>query len=317
MDLNSKLFTEIFRPKKLDGLILPARIRQELDKGLIQNLMLYGPAGSGKSSIARILVEDHDTLYLNGSSENGIDTIRDKVINFASSLSLEEGKAIIKVIFIDEADGLTTQAWDALRNTIEAYASTVRYICTCNKIEKIPEPIKSRFNCIPVYPLTKEEETAVFSGYCTYVGRILSKLGISYEQDTLEEFVRNSFPDMRSILNTIQTLNIQEAKMLNRDALIKTFDCSDLFQKLVSEPNPVENYKFIMENYSSSPVDALLEISKNFVPFIRDGYPQYTKKIPYIVILTAEYVNMINTSPDPVITLLACCFKIQVTLRSE
>ena len=166
MDLTSKLFTEVFRPTKLDGLVLPVRIYNELKQGLVQNIMLYGPAGSGKSSIARILVNGFDTMRLNGSSENGIDIVREKVVSFASAISLEFGSEKMKVIYIDEADGFTSQAWDALRETIERYAGSVRFVCTCNKIDKIPAPIQSRFSCIPVYPINKAEEDALFAGYC-------------------------------------------------------------------------------------------------------------------------------------------------------
>lgn len=316
MELTSNLFTEIFRPKTLDGLILPQRIRQELSKGLIQNLMLYGPAGSGKSSIARILINGYDTLYLNGSSENGIDIIREKVVSFASAMSLDNGAEKLKVIYIDEADGLTVQAWDALRETIERFASSVRYICTCNKIDKIPAPIKSRFNCIPVYPITKEEEAQVFEWYCMYVKKILDHFNINTADDTLKAFVRNYFPDMRSILNTIQTLQIQGASELNAESLVKSFDCSDLFELLVNGKDPVENYKFIMTNYSSSPADAILEISKSFIDFLLLNHSELAGKVPYLVIAIAEYVNMVNTSPDQIVTLLACCYKVQTILSN-
>ena len=102
MAATQKLFTELFRPKTLDGLILPSRVRAELSKGLVQNLMLASTSpGTGKSSIARILCAPYDTLRLNGSSENGIDTIRNQVVQFASTLSLVDGAEKLKVIFID------------------------------------------------------------------------------------------------------------------------------------------------------------------------------------------------------------------------
>lgn len=317
MAVTQKLFTELFRPKALDGLILPSRVRAELSKGLTQNLMLYSSnPGTGKSSIARILTQGYDTLKLNGSSENGIDTIRNQVVQFASTISLEDGAEKIKVIYIDEADGLTEAAWDALRETIERYADSVRYICTCNKIDKIPGPIKSRFNCIPLYPINKSEETLIFSQYCEYVGKILTALKINFEQDVLVEFIKNSFPDMRSILNTLQTLYNQGAKELDRESLIKTFDCSDLFELIITGNDPVENYKFIMTNYSSSPDEAMLAISQSFIEFVRTSYPQYNNKIPYLIITIAEYMAQLNTSPDRVIVLLACCFKLQTILKS-
>lgn len=317
MDLTSKLFTEMFRPTKLDGLVLPARIYNELSKGLIQNIMLYGPAGSGKSSIARILINGYDTLRLNGSSENGIDIVREKVVSFASSVSLEFGREKMKVIYIDEADGFTPQAWDALRETIERYASSVRFICTCNKIDKIPAPIQSRFSCIPVYPINKEEETAIFDGYRVYVGKILNALHIVYTDESLSKFIALSFPDMRTILNTIQALHIQGATELNTASLSKTFDCSDLFNQIMTVNDPVANYKFIMENYSSSPENALLEISHSFVDFLRTSYPNYVNKIPYIVITIGEYIHAMPNSIDRLVTLLACCYKLQTIIFSE
>lgn len=312
-----KLFTELFRPKTLDGLILPSRIRAELSKGLTQNIILYSSTpGSGKTTTSRILTAGYDTLRLNGSSENGIDVIRNQVVQFASTISLEEGQEKVKVILLDEADGLSSAAWDALRETIEHYADSVRFICTCNKIDKIPAPIQSRFNCIPFYPVNKAEEDILFSQYCEYVGKILDALKIAYEQDVLAEFVRTSFPDMRSILNTIQKLYTQGAQELDRNTLIKTFDCSDLFIQIVTGSDPVENYKFIMANYSSSPDDALLALSKDFVDFIRTHYGQYISKIPYIIITIAEYLAQLPTAVDRVIVLLACCFKLQTILQS-
>ena len=121
---------------------------------------------------------------------------------------------------------------------------------------------------------------------------------------------------MRSILNTLQSLYLQGATELDRESLIKTFDCSDLFEKIITGQDPVDNYKFIMENYSSSPDEAMLALSQEFVEFIRKAHPDYCAKIPYIIITIAEYLAQLGTSPDRVIVLLACCFKLQTIIRS-
>jgi len=310
------LFTEIFRATTFDRMILPDRVRNVVTKGLTQNMFLYGPQGTGKSTIARILTEGYDVLKINGSSENGIDVIRNQVVNFATALSLEFGAEKMKVIFIDEADGLTDNAWDALRETIEHYANSVRYICTCNKIDKIPAPIKSRFECIPMFPITKDEENLMIKGYCDYVAVILDYLKIEYDQDTLYMFVRNSFPDMRTILNNLQSMYIQEIKVLDKNALVKTFDCSDLFNIIINGNDPIENYKFVMENYSSAPDEAMLSISKSVVDFIRINYPQFVPKIPYVITTIAEYMAQLPTAPDRVLVLLACVFKLQIIIKS-
>lgn len=315
MPATNKLFTELFRAKNIDGLILPERVKNDVSKGLTQNIMLYGPQGGGKTTIARILTEGYDVLKLNGSAENGIDIIRDKVVSFASAMSIMGGVETIKVVFIDEADGLTANAWDALRETIEHYSSSVRYVCTCNKIDKIPAPIRSRFNCVPMYPINKEEENYMLNGYCEYVAKILTGFKIKFDNETLMQFVKNNFPDMRSILNSIQTLYVQDATELNRESLIKTFDCSDLFNLIVNGADPVENYKFMMENYSTSPDEAMYELSKSFCDFIRMNYPAYAPKIPYIIITIAEYMSQLPTAPDRLLVLLACCFKLQTLIK--
>jgi DNA polymerase III delta prime subunit len=317
MAVSKKLFTELFRAKRLDQLILPSRIRTELEKGLVTHTFLYGPAGTGKTTIARILTEGYDVLKLNGSSENGIDVIRNQVVDFASTMSLMGGSEKLKVIFIDEADGLTENAWDALRETLERYHESVRYICTCNKFNKIPEPIKSRFNCIPVYPVTVAEEQEVIGYICEYVRKILKGVNVTCANDeVLFAFVKNHFPDMRTILNSIQSLYVQGVTELNTDSIIKTFECADLFNMIVTGNDPVENYKLVMGNYSSYPDDVMMTLSKTFIDFIRTNYPQYNAKIPHLIVAIAEYMAQLPTAPDKVLVMLACCFKLQLILRN-
>lgn len=317
MAVSQKLFTELFRAKKLEELILPSRIKTELEKGLVTHTFLYGPAGTGKTTIARILTEGYEVLRLNGSSENGIDVIRNQVVDFASTMSLMGGSEKLKVIFIDEADGLTENAWDALRETLERYHESVRYICTCNKFNKIPEPIKSRFNCIPVYPVTVAEEQEVIGYVCEYVRRILNGVNVSCNNDeVLYGFVKNHFPDMRTILNAIQSLYIQGVTELNADSIIKTFECADLFNMIVTGNDPVENYKLVMTNYSSYPDDVMMTLSKTFIDFIRTNYSQFNAKIPHLIVAIAEYMAQLPTAPDKVLVMLACCFKLQLILRN-
>ena len=156
--VTQKLFTEMLRPQTLDQAIIVPRIRELLQHGLTQSLLIYGNPGSGKSTLTRILSKGYTVLEINASLENGIDTIRDKVIAFASQSSLFSGEEKLKVIVLEECDGLSLEAWKALRATIEKYHKTVRFIANCNYIDKVPEPIQSRFNLVAIDPVTKEEE---------------------------------------------------------------------------------------------------------------------------------------------------------------
>ena len=128
-----QLFTELFRPKTLDQAVIVPRIREELSKGLVDNILMAGKAGIGKSSLTRILASEcEDPLYINASLERGIDTIREKIISYASSSSLWGGEEKLKVVILEECDNLTNDAWSALRATIEQFHRTTRFIGNCN-----------------------------------------------------------------------------------------------------------------------------------------------------------------------------------------
>lgn len=315
MSTVNKLFTEIFRPNQINNVVLLPRIYNEVAKGLTQNLLFFGPAGSGKTTLTRILARGYDTMTINCSEERGIDIIREKIIGFSSSISLLNGKEQIKIIVLEECDGMTSDAFDSLRAVIEKYSDSVRFIGNCNNINKIPEPIQSRFNCIPCYPINAQEETILFDGYVKYVGQILNHIKCSYTDDVLKEFVKINFPDMRSILNSIQSLYIQGAKELSRDNLIKTFDCSDIFNIIINGGDPIDNYKLIISEYSNKIDEAMLSISQNFVDFIRTSYPQYKNKIPMCIIAIAEYMAQLPNAIDKVIVLLATIYKLQIIIK--
>jgi replication factor C small subunit len=149
-----------------------------LDQGDIQNFIFYGPAGSGKTTLAKIIVKnlDCDYLYINASDENGIDTIREKVKGFASSASWKG----IKVVILDEADFITIQGQAALRNVIETFSRSTRFILTCNFIERIIDPLQSRCQVLKIVPPSK---TDVYN-HLTWI--LADQLSISYEPEDLK-----------------------------------------------------------------------------------------------------------------------------------
>ena len=313
--VTQKLFTEIFRPQSLDQAIIVPRIREDLSKGLTYNILIAGTPGSGKTSLTRILSKGYNVLEINASLENGIDIIREKVINFASQSSLFGGEEQLKVIVLEECDGLTLEAWKALRATIEKYHKTVRFIANCNYIEKIPEPIQSRFNVIIIDPVNKEEEQYLFNEYVARIKYILDYFKITYTEDDIITFVKSCFPDMRSLLTKIQQLYNRGCKSLTKDMLADTYDCTDLLKLITTTSDPVNNYKMLISEWSTKAEDAIIAIGKELPDYIITVTPQYINKLPLLIIAIAEYNAMLATSVDKFVTLLGLIFKLQIIIN--
>lgn len=313
----SELFTEKFRPTKLEDLVLPDRIKSEVENGLKQNILLYSSAGRGKTTLAKILSQDMDTLYINVSDDNGIDTVRDTIVTFCSTLSVVGGAEQTKCIILDEMDGGSLNFYKALRATMEKFPET-RFIGTCNYIAKVPDPIQSRFQCINFEFVSKEEEKQVMLGYVKRAKKIFDLCNIEISKEALVEFIKRNFPDMRVILNKIQSFYIKGIKKINEDDIKSiNYAYDDIFKLLVKDPCPEDNYKEIMANYASKVDDVLASIGNEFPDWLKEHDPAKLKFLPQIIITVADYQAQRVNVIDPVISLLACCFRVQQILNSK
>lgn len=314
----NNLFTEMFRPKNIQQAILTPRIANELSKGLVNSIILYGPAGTGKTTLSRIICSQYsDVLEINASLDRGIDTIRDTIISFCANRSLidnEDGNSL-KIIQLEEMDYLTPESFASLRNLIERFSNNVRFVCTCNYIEKVPEPIKSRMNLICISALNKEEEDYLINAYQERVKKILAYYKIGYTDETVAQFVKSNYPDMRSIMKKIQQLQVRGATEISNDMLAASFSASDLFQIITSAPNPWENYKSLV-GYANNVESVMMEISEHFTEYLHTVAPQKDNKIPNCVITIAEHMNMLSNSIDKLIVLESLVFKLQYIINS-
>ena len=316
---NNRLLTEILRPKKVDQLIVPPRIRSAIGDGsLKQNFLFYGSPGTGKTSTARVMAEAYPHLYINCSDETGVDIVRDKISKYCSTISVFDGAESLKVVILDEIDGVSDQFFKALKGNIEKFAEQARFIATSNFVNKIPEAILSRFSCINYDYLDKEEEQFVMDEQIKRASTVLGKLNIKYTDDAVQELVKRCFPDMRKLFNRIQTMQISNVTELSKEAIMKTdWSFEDVFKLCTSAPEPYQNYIFMINQYGTRVEEVLAALGSEFPQWLEEKFPGKINFLPSIIVEIATYQAQRVHVVDPAISMLACVFRIQTILNSS
>jgi len=294
-------------------MILPPRIRSLFEnKGLNHNVLLAGSPGCGKTTLAKILAKDLPHIFINVSDESSVDTIRNKINDFCSNISVLDGKSSKKVVILDEFDGASDQFYKALRGTIEKFAGNTRFVATCNWINKVPEAIQSRFEVINFDPSNSEEEEMIKEEWRSRVNLILGKLGITIDQESLVAFEKEYFPDFRSALNRIQSWTIEGISKIDLSKVKEAnWSYEDLYKMIVESKDPVKNYQIIVGQYSSKVDDVMTSLGEEFINWIVKNHPDKTKIIPAVVVLVASHQAQRIAVIDPVVSLLSLFYQIQ------
>ena len=312
------LFTEKYRPSNLDELILPERVMSKFKDGLNQNVLLAGSPGTGKTSTAKAIVKQFGLpyIYINASTDTSVDVIRTRIMDFCSTMSILDDQGKMKIVILDEVDGVSDQFFKALRATMEQFASNSRFIATCNYVNKIPDPILSRFEVIN-FDFDKAEESELTKKYIRRVYDICGKEEMTIEKPALVEFVRRNFPDLRSTLNKLQGYKSEGTSNITLDD-VKKFNSvyKDVFELIFNETDPVKNYKYLVGEYSNRVDEILQTLGEEFIEYIQSEKSGSIKHIPQIAVTVAEHQAQRVHVIDPAITMLSCIYKLQEIIKN-
>ena len=210
------LWVERYRPVSLENYIgnehLKTKVSKYISTGDIPHLLLHGKAGTGKTTLAKLLVSnvDCDQMYVNASDENNVETVRNKIKMFASSVGFKD----LKVIILDECDFLTPNAQAALRNLMETFSKHCRFILTCNYVERIIDPIQSRCQSFQIIPPSKKE-------VAIHISKILNTESVSFENEQIVTMVNSSYPDIRRIINAVQRNIVDNRLIVDTESLVQ------------------------------------------------------------------------------------------------
>ena len=255
--MSNSLWVEKYRPDTLEGYVGNEHILEKV-KIYIQNedvphLLLYGQAGTGKTTLAKIITNqiDCDVMYINASDENNVDTVRDKIRGFASSMGFRKWKIII----LDESDYLTPNAQAALRNLMETFSKSTRFILTCNYVEKIIDPIQSRCQTFAITPPSKKD-------VAKRLNEILNQEGVEFEMSDLAVIVNSGYPDIRRVLNAAQRQVINGKLVIDKQSTIQANYAEEVVKVLQSSSDAKSKFVSIRQIIADSGV-------KDFTPLYR------------------------------------------------
>ena len=305
--VDNSLWVEKYRPIKLDDYVgnehLKEKVSGYIESEDVPHLLLFGRAGTGKTTLAKLIVKsiECDYMIINASDENNVDTVRNKVKNFASSQGFKKYKIIILVEF----DYMTPNAQAILRNLMETFSKHCRFILTCNYVEKIIDPIQSRCQTFQIVPPSKKE-------VAVQLDKILKSEDIKYDVKDLVPIIDSSYPDIRKIINTCQLNSVKGVLKLSKNDLLDSDFKTKILDILKASDDSRNKYMKIRQTVADSKVQDFTEMYS----LLYDKVDEYASgKVSGVILVLAEGQHRDALAVDKEIPFMATILNILSTIN--
>jgi DNA polymerase III delta prime subunit len=306
MSVNKLLLWEKWRPKNFEDIILLPRIRKELESGVNQHYIFHGHYGTGKTSLARILIGKYSKetpfIELNCSMDTSIDVLREQIDDFCKFSSMMETESDIKFVFLDEFERVSKNFQDAFKAFIEKYHKNVRFIITTNHINKITDGLKSRIKQISFDCNGIEEEKFLKQEIFKRINNIvLPKEEKEVPKEDLVSIITKKFPDFRSIMVETQSY-LETGSLSEGSSNVSNKIKLDLYQHLYEEQDFEKTYHFLMSNFGAEKIDVMIKLlGKPFIDWCITEKKESVSKLFETAYIIADYSSKLDTATDPLI----------------
>jgi len=310
--MRDNIFYYKFQPKSLKTIILLPRIRDEIKDGLKLNMIFYSDsAGTGKSTLAKILCQDADYIEFNSSKDSSVDILRNEVERFCKTLNPFK-KGAEKIVFFDEFDGVSIQFQKAMKGFSDKYQH-VRFILTTNYIQQIDDKILSRFTKVDFTPKNQEEIEYLTVMYLKYLKAINSRMKVNLIEEELKKLIAVNFPDLRSAVQKLNEIYITQNKGDLEN--ITTSGYKDIFDFLTNgNNNAQENWHYVMDNFQDKPLDLMKTLGRPFFSYFMENNGDI-KKSAILLNLQRSYNAEYEHTIDPIIHLISYVTDIKEMLK--